>query len=100
MPQNVPKYELMQWVKMVLVRHGVDLSALQFTCTPTTVFLSGRLLKDPRGEFSVNALETMLRELEGPPYVLRVNAELDNWVVESRFGEWTLTPLKRQRREG
>ena len=43
---ETPKYEIVQQVKWVLVRHGVDLSRLQFSCTKSSLFLSGALKKE------------------------------------------------------
>ena len=73
------RYEINRNVKRILVRHAVDLMALQFYCSGETVYLSGKLKKEPKGEFSPAQIEVMIRELTSLPYVKNLQFELNNW---------------------
>jgi hypothetical protein len=79
MPAQFSRYEINRKVKRVLVRHAVDLMALQFYCSGETVYLSGKLKKEPKGAFSPAQIEAMVRELTSLPYVKNLQFELSNW---------------------
>jgi hypothetical protein len=88
---ETPKYEIVQQVKWVLVRHGVDLSRMQFSCTKSSLYISGSLKKDPRGDFGELQVESLFNELDRLPWRLDIRADLDNWAVEYAFGSWKIT---------
>jgi len=73
------RYEINRNVKRILVRHAVDLMALQFYCSGETVYLSGKLKKEPKGEFNPAQIETMVKELTALPYVKNLQFDLSNW---------------------
>ncbi len=54
---------------------------MDFSTVGSTVYLSGSLKKDPSGEFSTVALESMLREIVRIPGVHGLQADLDNWMI-------------------
>lgn len=75
------RYEINQQVRRSLLRHSVDLSQLQYSSTGTTVYLFGRLQKDPQGEFTDQEVESMVRELHRLPGVREIRFELSNWML-------------------
>jgi hypothetical protein len=79
--QSFSRYQMNQGVKTALVRHFADLSVLDFSTTGSTVYLSGSIKKDPKGEFPKTELEAMLREIIRIPGVRSLQADVDNWVV-------------------
>ena len=91
MPPNPPsRYQTNQLVKNALVRHYVDLTNLDFTTTGTTVYLNGTLKKDPRGDFSLSDLESLLREIVRIPGVRGLQVDLENWLVTYSGGGFEL----------
>jgi hypothetical protein len=75
------RYQRNQGVKAALVRHYVDLSFLNFSTVASTVYLTGSIRKDSKGEFSTVDLEAMLREIVRIPGVHGLQADLDNWMI-------------------
>lgn len=101
MKYDVPKYEIMQAVKSLLVRHAVDLSKLNFSVSQTTLYLSGELKRSPSGEFDHFRVEALLKDLEDMPYQLTLIVDLDDWDIQDNYGSWTVqvkrkskTPIK------
>ncbi|MEW6671784.1 MAG: hypothetical protein AB1427_08770 [Thermodesulfobacteriota bacterium] len=76
---QISRYEINRNVKRVLVRHAVDLMALQFYCSGESVYLSGKLLKDPGEEFSPAQIEALVRELSSLPHVKNLQFDLSDW---------------------
>jgi len=58
----ISRFEINRNVKRVLIRHAVVLMALQFYCSGESVYLSGKLKKDPEREFSPAQIEALVRE--------------------------------------
>jgi hypothetical protein len=78
---SISRYQINQYVKAALVRHFADLSVLNFSTTGSTVYLSGSIRKDPKGEFPKVGLEALLREIVRSPGVRSLQANVDNWVI-------------------
>jgi len=95
MSRKFSRYEINQLVKTVLVRHAVDLSCLNFTCTEQSAYLSGDLKKDPRGEHTRQQILAMIREFEGLPVRLELIFDLNNWVITQRYGTWEIQQSKK-----
>ena len=76
---QISRFEINRSVKRVLVRHAVDLMVLQFYCSGESVYLSGKLKKDPRGEFNPAQIEALVRELSSLPHVKNLQFDLSNW---------------------
>ena len=87
---EITRYEVNQIVQRVLVRHGVDLTRLRFSCTGSVVALYGELRRDPEGDFTVGQIESLIRELERLPYRLSLSFDLENWDVAYEQGNWTI----------
>jgi len=95
MSRKYSRYEINQIVKTVLVRHAVDLSVIDFSCTEHSVYFKGELKKDPRGDLTRQQLMAMVRELESLPLRLDYIFDLENWTVTQRYGSWELAPRKK-----
>lgn len=93
---ELQKWEVMLLVKNVLVRHGVDLTLLDFSVSKTTIYLHGLLRRDPRGDFSTPQVIAMLKELEQESNYMTVQADLANWEIEGTYGDWQVRPVKLQ----
>jgi len=89
------RFETNQKIRSVLVRHAVDLTRLEYSCSSSTVYLYGVLIKEPDGEFSPSNIEGLVNELLHLPYIRHVQFDLDNWNISSEFGSWSITK-KRQ----
>jgi len=76
---QISRYEINRNVKRVLIRHAVDLLELQFYYSGESVYLSGKLKKDPEGEFNPPQIEALVRELSSLPYVKSLQFDLSNW---------------------
>jgi hypothetical protein len=75
------RYEMNRNVKRVLTKHAVDLMTLQFFCSGEVVYLSGKLKKDPDGDFKPAQIETLVRELSSLPHVRNLQFDLSNWTL-------------------
>ena len=97
--REAPKYEIMQQLKMILVRNAVDLTRLHYTVSGRDVSLYGELLRDPSGEFKVEQIETLSREIERLPYGLRLRYDLSNWNVSYEYGTWNIVRSDLRKRQ-
>ncbi len=79
MDEKVSRYEINRKVKMILVRHAVDLSQLQYSSSGPTVYLFGKLQKEPKGEFKIQEIEAMAHEIGSVPHVQGLEFDLSNW---------------------
>jgi len=81
-------------VKRVLVRHAVNLSLLQWSCSRTTANFYGTLTKEG-GEFPFTAIDALLKDLNRLSSGLRLNFSLDNWEIHGEGGSWNIGKKKR-----
>lgn len=86
MQEPISRYEINRNVKLVLVRHGVDLLELQYSCSGKTVGLYGNLKKDSGEEFTPSTIEALTNEILKLPYVTDIYFVLDNWNIRFDFG--------------
>jgi hypothetical protein len=75
------RYEINRKVKAVLSRHAVDMTELQYSTTVETVYLFGKLAKDPKGDFSQPQIETLIKDLVAISDVRDIQFDLTNWTV-------------------
>jgi hypothetical protein len=73
------RYEINRKIKAVLIRHAVDLMQLQYSNSGDTVYIFGKLEKEPRGEFAPPEVESMIRDLAGIEDVTDIQFDLSNW---------------------
>ena len=77
--EALTRYEINRKVKALLTRFSVDLSLLQFSSTGETVYLYGKLQKEPKGDFKPTEIETMIQELSSIPQVKDLQFDVSNW---------------------
>ncbi len=75
------RYEINRKIKAVLIRHAVDITELQYSNTGEVVYLFGKLLKDPKGDFKASDVEALVREIAAIPEVQDISLDLSNWTV-------------------
>lgn len=73
------RYEINRKVQALLTRFSVDLSLFQFSSTGETVYLYGKLQKDPKGDFKPTEIETLIQELSSIPQVKDLQFDVSNW---------------------
>jgi len=88
------RYDMNRQVKMILVRHGVDLTLLKWSSSRSTVNFYGMLKKDQNKDFTVTELEGLVKELVHVPRAPRLNFNLDNWYISSESGSWKVSKRK------
>ena len=86
MKEQISRYEINRNVKLVLVRHGVDLLELQYSCSGKTVGLYGNLKKDSGEEFTPSTIEALSKEILQLPQVVDIYFVLDNWNIHIDIG--------------
>ncbi|MGD8367565.1 MAG: hypothetical protein PVG78_07985 [Desulfobacterales bacterium] len=75
------RYEINRKIKAVLIRHAVDITEMQYSNTGKVVYLFGKLVKDPTGDFKAAEVEALIREIAAIPEVQDISFELSNWTV-------------------
>ena len=86
------RQELNKLVKSVLVRHFVDVSILQWSCTTNTAHLYGDLRKFTGQQFTMQEIDTMVRELSRLPHLRTIRFNLSNWDIGTAGDSWNIRP--------
>lgn len=94
MKDQVSRYEINRRVKAVLTRHAVDLTQLHYSSTGETVYLFGKLQKDPKGDFRPPEIEAMVRDLTSISQVRDLQFDLSNWTLLFEPGYLTISQKK------
>lgn len=88
------RYDTNRRVKMVLVRHGVNLALLQWSSSSSTTYFYGVLKKEPDDDFSLTALDALIKDLVHMSHAPRIRFNLENWDISSETGSWVITKKK------
>ncbi|THB66713.1 MAG: hypothetical protein D6E12_10000 [Desulfovibrio sp.] len=91
MSQQFDRHEVNRTVNTVLVRHFVDMSRLRYSASPSTLYFSGHLSRDPSGDFTPQDIFLLIQELERQPFRLHLTFELENWSVTPDGGSWRVS---------
>ena len=75
------RYEINRKIKAVLIRHAVDITEVQYSNTGEVAYLFGKLVKDPKGDFTRAEVEVLIREISAIPEVQDISIEFSNWMV-------------------
>jgi hypothetical protein len=89
------RYEVNRNVRMVLSRHDVDFSQLDYSYIGNTVYLYGDLLKSVGGEFTSANIEVIAAEIASLLHVRDLQCDLNNWTILSSAGSWQVTKRKK-----
>ncbi len=85
------RYDTNRRVKMVLVRHGVNLAMLKWSSSSTTTYFYGVLKKEPDDDFSLSSLDALIKDLVHMAHAPRIKFNLENWDISSETGSWVIT---------
>lgn len=92
--EEVSRYEVNRSVRMVLSRHDADLERIDYSYVGHSVYLYGDLIK-PGGDFSVQGVEALAREISALPHVREIQFHLNNWKVNSSGDSWQITKARK-----
>jgi len=77
------RYDVNREVRIVLVRHCVNLSEINYSFIGSTVYLYGALHKDLEGEFTPAHIELLLKDLRRLEPVRNLHVDPENWSITS-----------------
>lgn len=90
---QVSRYEINRNVRMILTRHDVDLTRIDYSFMGSTVYLYGDLVR-PDGDYSTNEIDFIIREIAALPHVRDIQFDLNNWLVVSAGDSWQAAKKK------
>lgn len=90
--EPIPRQEMNKLVKAILVRHFVDTTILQWSCSQNTAHLYGDLRKYTGGTFTMQEIDAMLRELSRLPHLRQMRFNLTNWDISTIGDCWNIRP--------
>jgi hypothetical protein len=91
---QVSRYEINQHVRMVLTRHDVDLTRIDYSSTGNTVYLYGDLVR-PERDYSVSEIEVIVGEIAALPQVRNIQFDFNNWLVIPSGDSWQITKTRK-----
>jgi hypothetical protein len=94
MSSEIPRYEINRKIRQVLVSHNADMTKIIYSFVHRTVYMSGNLIRESQGEFSLPIIEAMIRELMKLPRVQKIQFDLENWIISNEPG--TLNIVKKK----
>lgn len=93
--EQVSRYEVNRNVRMVLIRHDADLTGIDYSFIGNTVYFYGDLVK-LSGDFSVQEIEALAREISALPHVREIQFHFNNWMVASSGDSWQVVRTKKK----
>lgn len=91
MTTEVSRYEINRKVKLILIRHAVDLTKIEHSCAKETVYFYGSLHKDPKGDFEASTVEALIKELLSMHGVRSLQFDLSNWNINADYDSFSIT---------
>lgn len=88
--EQVSRYEINRNVRMVFTRHDADLTRIEYSFMGSTVYLDGELVR-PDGDFSIQEVGDIAKEIAALPHVRDVQFNLNNLIVLSSGDSWQVT---------
>jgi hypothetical protein len=92
--EQVSRYEINRNVRTIFTRHDADLTRIDYSFMGSTVYLDGDIVK-PDGDFSVQEIENIAREISAIPHVRDVQFNLNNLIVVSSGDSWRVTRTRK-----
>ncbi len=92
--EQVSRYEINRNVRMVLTRHDVDLTRIDYSSTGGTVYLYGDLVR-PNGDYTAKEIEFIVKEVAALPHVRNIQFDFNNWLVIPSGDSWQITKPKK-----
>jgi len=96
---DVSRYEVNRQVRMVLNRHDIDLTKVDYSCIGGTVYLTGELLKANEDDIAPAMVESLFKEIARISGVRNVQSDLQNWTISSEGSSWQITKSKKKSRD-
>ena len=96
---DVSRYEVNRQVRMVLNRHDIDLTRVDYSCIGGTVYLSGELLKADEDDIAPAMIESLFKEIARISGVRNVQSDLQNWSISTEGSSWQITKSKKKSRD-
>ena len=96
---DVSRYEVNRQVRMVLNRHDIDLTRIDYSCIGSTVYLSGELLKANENDIAPAMVESLFKEISRISGVRNVQSDLQNWSISREGSSWQITKSKKKSRD-
>jgi len=92
--------DLVRAVRVILVRHFIDLGRVYYTVSPRGLYLAGILDRLPgsMNPLTPQIVEAIFRDLAGIPRVGLITADLENWKQPAGTGgAWVLVQRQKTR---
>jgi len=94
MSSELLRYEINRKIRQVLVSHNADMTKISYSFVHRTVYMSGNLVRESQGEFSLPVIEGMIRELMKLPRVQKILFDLENWIISNEPGALNIVKKK------
>ncbi len=94
MLSEISRYEINRKIRQVLVSHNADMTKINYSFIHRTVYMSGNLVRESQGEFSLSVIEAMIRELMKLPRVQKIQLDLENWIISNEPGALNIIKKK------
>ena len=91
---QVSRYEINRNVRIVLTRHEVDLTRIDYSFMGSTVYLYGDLVRSD-GDYSAKEIEFIVGEIAALPHVRDTQFDLNNWLVVPSGDSWQVTKTRK-----
>ncbi len=79
---------------MVLTRHDVDLTRIDYSFMGSTVYLYGDLVR-PDADYSAKEIDFIVREIAALPHVRNIQSDFNNWLVIPSGSSWRITKTRK-----
>jgi len=96
---EVSRYEVNRQVRMVLNRHEIDLTRVDYSCIGGTVYLTGELLKTNEDDIAPSMIESLFKEISRISGVRNVQSDFQNWTISTEGSSWQITKSKKKSRD-
>ncbi len=90
MIEGPSRYEINRKVRQIFISHNADMTKISYSCAHKTIYIYGTLVKDPKGEFNISTIQTLVSELMRLPRISNVQFDLENWIISAEPGEMNI----------
>jgi hypothetical protein len=90
----ISRYEINRNVRMVLARHDVDLTRIDYSFIGSTVYLYGDLVRQD-GDYSAKEIDIIVGEIAALPHVRNIQFDFNNWLVLPSGDSWQITKTRK-----
>lgn len=94
---EVSRYEVNRQIGVVLNRHDIDVTRLNYSFIGGTAYLSGSLLKNSESDLVPATIENLLKEIVGLLGIRDVQTDFQNWSINNAGGAWLIAKREERR---